>query len=268
MQYGVDDRIFEYSAEGENAFGSSITLLDHAIDLTKGMPWHGEGFTIERLLPENEFIPFIKETNDLLNHLWTSTGLKIPRGFSLDKYHTLVASQDEHIKAVNATKLLTADLFPLGLIHLEERMSELLTQELIVCNPYDDQRVFDFRVIRPLSGDNNPLHRDVWLEDYKDCINLYIPIAGSNALSSLIIAPQSHRWSESKIERTKAGAIINGQKFNVPAVTDISVEFEFIRPDPKIGEVLVFSPYLIHGGSVNLNDDTTRVSIEVRLWRK
>jgi hypothetical protein len=75
-------------------------------------------------------------------------------------------------------------------------MSELLNQELIVCNPYDDQRVFHFRVIRPLSGDNNPLHRDVWLEDYKDCINLYIPIAGSNALSSLIIAPQSHRWSE------------------------------------------------------------------------
>jgi ectoine hydroxylase-related dioxygenase (phytanoyl-CoA dioxygenase family) len=46
------------------------------------------------------------------------------------------------------------------------------------------------------------------------------------------------------------------------------MEFEFIRPDPKIGEVLVFSPYLIHGGSVNLNDDTTRISIEVRLWRK
>jgi ectoine hydroxylase-related dioxygenase (phytanoyl-CoA dioxygenase family) len=40
------------------------------------------------------------------------------------------------------------------------------------------------------------------------------------------------------------------------------------RPDPQAGEVLVFSPYLIHGGAMNFNSDVTRLSLEMRFWRK
>ena len=127
--------------------------------------------------------------------------------------------------------------------------------------------IFHFRVIRPHHRDNNPLHRDVWLEDYDDCINLYIPVAGSNPLSSLIIVPGSHRWPESRVERTTSGSRINGQKFNVPAVTGIRGDYSIARPDPKENEVLIFSPYLIHGGAVNLHPDKTRISIEMRLWQ-
>jgi ectoine hydroxylase-related dioxygenase (phytanoyl-CoA dioxygenase family) len=142
-----------------------------------------------------------------------------------------------------------------------------MNQHLRAHNPFDKEEIFHFRIIRPNSGDNNPLHRDVWLEDYKDCINLYIPVAGSNAHSSLIIADGSHLWPDSKVEKTIRGAVINGQRFNVPAVTDIIEPFELVRPDPKAGEVLIFSPYLIHGGAANLNKNTTRISIELRLWR-
>jgi len=35
-----------------------------------------------------------------------------------------------------------------------------------------------------------------------------------------------------------------------------------------VNQVLVFSPYLIHGGAVNLNSNETRISIEIRLWKK
>jgi ectoine hydroxylase-related dioxygenase (phytanoyl-CoA dioxygenase family) len=108
----------------------------------------------------------------------------------------------------------------------------------------------------------------VWLEDYKDCINLYIPVAGSNHNSSLIIIPESHRWPESKIERTISGAVVNEVKYNVPAVTKIEGTSSCLRPDPKENEVMVFSPYLIHGGAVNSNTDSTRISIETRLWKK
>jgi len=31
---------------------------------------------------------------------------------------------------------------------------------------------------------------------------------------------------------------------------------------------MVFTPYAIHGGGVNFSPDTTRVSLEIRLWRK
>ena len=54
----------------------------------------------------------------------------------------------------------------------------------------------------------------------------------------------------------------------MPAVTAIKDEYELVRPNPKPNEVLLFSPYLIHGGASNLNEDQTRISIEVRLWKQ
>lgn len=40
-----------------------------------------------------------------------------------------------------------------------------------------------------------------------------------------------------------------------------------IRPNPDINEILVFSPYLIHGCSDNKNEDITRMSLEIRFIR-
>jgi ectoine hydroxylase-related dioxygenase (phytanoyl-CoA dioxygenase family) len=39
------------------------------------------------------------------------------------------------------------------------------------------------------------------------------------------------------------------------------------RPNPGPNEVMVFSPYLIHGGAFNQQPDHTRVSLEMRFWR-
>lgn len=41
-----------------------------------------------------------------------------------------------------------------------------------------------------------------------------------------------------------------------------------VRPDVGPRQGMVFSPYLIHGGAINLEPDLTRVSLEVRFWRK
>jgi ectoine hydroxylase-related dioxygenase (phytanoyl-CoA dioxygenase family) len=80
--------------------------------------------------------------------------------------------------------------------------------------------------------------------------------------------PGSHRWSESRVERTDTGAVLEGIRFNVPAVTAIKGSYTVERPNPRENQVLVFSPYLVHGGAVNLNNDKTRISIEMRLWKK
>ena len=66
--------------------------------------------------------------------------------------------------------------------------------------------------------------------------------------------------------RTADGAIIDGVRFNVPAVTSIDGDYKAIRPDPGRNEFLLFSPYLIHGGATNFNQHQTRISIELRLW--
>lgn len=268
MRYQVNDTWFHYSATGDKMWGSEKVLLSEAHDLVAGKAWSNSGYTIEKLFEDRDHALFSRQVYDLLVSLWIEAGLAVPPGFQLHQYHTLAGNFDTHLRAVERTKLLSVEKFPLGISAVEQRISELLGVDVRALNPYDNQSIFHFRIIRPFSKDNNPLHRDVWLDDYESCINLYIPVAGSNALSSLILLPGSHYWPESRVERTVQGAVIEGIKFNVPAVTDIRGEYTLVRPDPKENEVMIFSPYLIHGGAVNLNADTTRISIEMRLWKK
>lgn len=268
MDYTVNNVNLHYQATGPKASGENVVLLNNAADLTANTSWLREGFTIEKLFSSDDYASFTKNTYSLLTGLWKKAGLAIPENFQLDQYHTLASDSAKHRAAIDQTKIISVASFPVPIALLEKRVSEICKQPLEVRNPFDEQSIFHFRVIRPKQRDNNPLHRDVWLEDYKDCINLYIPVAGSDENSSLIIIPESHRWPESNVERTLGGAAINGVKFNVPAVTHINVAHTFVRPSPAANEVLVFSPYLIHGGSVNLNKDSTRISVEIRLWKK
>jgi len=268
MEYHLNKRKVVYRVEGSKTSGDDQILLHKAIDLTNGKTWSKDGYVVSQLFSDQAFEKFEGETKKLLASLWKKSGLSIPKDFQPDQYHTLAYNGNLHLSAVEQTKLLSVSDFPVPISEIENRISEICETSLEAKNPFDRQSVFHFRVVRPNSNDNNPLHRDVWLEDYANCINLYIPIAGSTELSSLTIVPRSHHWPENKIERTQEGASIDGVKFNVPAVTSIHGEYEIVRPNPKRNEVLVFSPYLIHGGAVNLNPNQTRISIELRLWKK
>ena len=268
MEYTVNGRRLSYDTQGEKSWGEDRVPLEQGVDLTAQTHWHSKGFTIDPFLDQRTFDSFSKQTHELLIDCWKKAGLDPAEGFALDQYHTLVTDFRQHLAAVDKTKLLPVQDFPIPVTLLEDRVSQICGQPLKVRNPFDGQRIFHFRVIRPQQWDNNPLHRDIWLPDYDDCINLYIPIAGSNEHSSLIIIPGSHLWPESRIERTDSGAEINGVKYNVPAVTSINGSYVIERPSPGENQVLVFSPYLIHGGAVNLNSNETRISIEIRLWKK
>jgi hypothetical protein len=268
MEYHLNNKKVNYNPEGSKISGSDKVLLHQAIDLTNGKPWGKNGYLVNPLLSDLAFEEFEKETKRLLLSLWKKSGLSILNDFKLDQYHTLAFNQNLHLSAIEQTKSISITDFPVSISEIENRISEICETTLIAKNPFDKQSIFHFRIVRPNSNDNNPLHRDVWLEDYANCINLYIPIAGSNEFSSLCIIPGSHHWPESKVERTQEGALVDGTKFNVPAVTSIDGEYEIVRPNPKRNEVLVFSPYLIHGGAINLNQNQTRISIELRLWKK
>lgn len=268
MEYRVNDRVLSYSVDGERSFGKDEPLMQADDDLTKSALWSKRGFTVEKLFSDREYQSFKQETIHLLFSLWQNAGLNIADDFQPEHYHKLIHNRDQHLKAVDQTKLIHVSRFPGGIENIEQRISEICKQTLEAYNPFDGQSIFHFRVIRPKHNDNNPLHRDIWLEDYSRCINLYIPVAGSNELSSLILIPGSHHWPESRVERTVSGSMVNNIKYNVPAVTQIKGDYSIERPSPRENEVLVFSPYLIHGGAINLNDDLTRISIELRLWKK
>jgi len=50
----------------------------------------------------------------------------------------------------------------------------------------------------------------------------------------------------------------------VDAIVASKIALDMIRPDPKEGQLMLFSPYLIHGCANNDNENITRISLEVR----
>lgn len=65
-----------------------------------------------------------------------------------------------------------------------------------------------------------------------------------------------------------AGARVDDRVFTVPSVVSATRPLTMMRPSPGPNELLVFSPYLIHGGAFNQQKDLTRVSLEMRFWRR
>ena len=55
--------------------------------------------------------------------------------------------------------------------------------------------------------------------------------------------------------------------FSVPVIVETSPKIKLVRPNPKKGQMLIFSPNIIHGGGINDNKNLTRIRIELRFWR-
>ncbi|RNI30848.1 hypothetical protein EFA69_07020 [Rufibacter immobilis] len=256
--------------DGERAYGEDIVLLHQHDNLILHTDWNDDGYLVAPLFNS------AKEWNNLIEGLASIffegirlAGINIPSNFQIEHYHHLVKdNQILHLQVMAYTKLLQLHQFPTDVRKLTSRVSDLVGVKLKAHNPQTNEQVFHLRVIRPGYSDFNPLHRDVWLDIYRDCVNIYVPVAGSTSESSLPVVPGSHYWPESEVERTIAGAVMNGSKYNVPGLTGAKKELNLIRPNPLFNEILVFSPYLIHGGAANLNYDQTRVSLEMRFWRE
>src|SRR5207245_1921920 len=140
--------------------------------------------------------------------------------FDLAGYHRTVGDA-LHARLVGETAGLTwpNDALPIPLAAVARRISEIVGVETVAVNPHITEQRFQLRVVRPGKTDNNPPHRDVWLDRLRHAVNVYVPLAGSGGRSSLPIVPGSHRWPESDTERTSAGAVVSGVQYTVPAVT-------------------------------------------------
>ncbi|MCC3156372.1 phytanoyl-CoA dioxygenase family protein [Hymenobacter sp. 15J16-1T3B] len=267
MKVNINNKAVEYRIEGEAGAPDEQVLLASAKDLTAGTAWAADGYTVADFLPAAELQQLQQGLHQLVREFMRNAGLPVADDFDISQYHHAVgASPDLHLAVINQIKEIPQTRLPLPASVLERRVSELCGRPVQALNPWDNGRWFHLRIVRPNQPDNNPLHRDVWLPDYDDCVNIYAPLAGSTANSSLTLVPGSHWWPESRVVRTRGGAVYNGVAFTVPAVKESEEPLQIIRPNPAKDEVLVFSPYLLHGGAVNLNADTTRVSLEMRFW--
>ncbi len=255
---------------GERAYGEHVVLLHQHDNLISNTSWGASGYTVAPLFSDHaEFDSLRKGLTNIFIEGIKSVGIIIPSGFQVEKYHSLINdNQALHLEVINQTKLIQIERFPTNVQNLVNRVSEIVGVNVTPHNPQTNEQVFHLRIVRPGRTDFNPLHRDVWLDIYRGCVNIYVPVAGSTISSSLPLVPGSHFWPESQVERTLKGAIMDGAKYHVPGLTNAINELDLVRPNPLYNEALVFSPYLIHGEAVNLNNDDTRVSLEMRFWRK
>lgn len=267
MKAHVNQQEVNYQIEGPAGPGAAEVLLATDTDLTAGNAWAADGYVVAPWLTPAENAALRDGLAEMVRKALRDTGLEIAADWPVTEYHRLIGEDlTRHLAVVNQTKEFPLSALPVLVARLEARVSELCGRTVRVHNPANGQEAFHLRIVRPRQSDNNPPHRDTWLDRLRNGLNIYFPVAGSTVDSSLPLVPGSHWWPESQTSRTHAGAVYNGAQYSVPALTDTAAPLHFIRPNPGPDEVLLFSPYLLHGGAVNFNEDQTRISLEMRFW--
>ena len=257
-----------YRVEGTPGADDKQVLLASGHDLTAQAAWAAEGYAVLPGLPAPSHAELQAGLAQLLREAMRKAGCSVADDFDITQYHRAIGDDTAlHLAVIAQTKEFQHRQFPVSLPVLEQYLSVACNQPVSAYNYHIDERVFHLRIVRPGRADHNPLHRDVWLPEYRDGLNIYLPVAGSTDRSSLTLVPGSHHWPENAVERTEGGAIYHGVPYTVPGVLRPARPLNIIRPNPGPDEVLVFSPYLLHGAAANLNEDATRVSLEMRFWK-
>jgi hypothetical protein len=268
--YKIENKLYTFASNTKTFKGKNEVLLDDDDNLLQNVSFNDKGYKVVNF---NKYFShkLIKQhvENYIKNVIEKNFNQKI-KNFNLEHYHKYI-DQDAHIKIL---KIISKGIKFSKIISrrkLEKFISKILKIKVSTKNKKYKRKlnpnVFFIRIIRPSKHDFNPPHRDAYLNRLRSGVNIYIPICGSNKKSSLPIFPKSHKLKESKIERTNLNSSFNNLKFTVPTIIKTSPYLKLIRPNPRINQLLIFSPYLIHGGGINENKNTTRVSIELRFWR-
>ena len=267
-QLDLNGQRVAYQVEGAaSSTADAQVLLAQATDLTARAAWAEAGYAVVPGLPAPIQQMLQAGLAELLREALRAAGCSVAPDFDITHYHHAVGDDPaRHLAVIAQTKSYDLSRLPIAPALLEGLVSAACGQPVRAHNPHAREAVFHLRIVRPNRADQNPLHRDAWLPRYHDALNIYLPVAGSTARSSLTLVPGSHHWPENMVERTEGGAIYHGVLYTVPGVLRPVRPLQIIRPNPGPDEVLVFSPYLLHGAAANLNDDATRISLEMRFW--
>ncbi|NBV31928.1 MAG: phytanoyl-CoA dioxygenase [Bacteroidetes bacterium] len=271
--YTINQEEMKFSTKGspEFRYGNDERLSREDTDITYHQPWYDKGFTEHDFLSEEQFASLLAGiTNSISAIIEEECSIDVD-GFTLEKYHEYVTTNEDHFKVISRTRDLFSKDFTFPVEELIPRFEEILGMKLSDVDPRTNKKVHIIvRINRPQSNDFNPPHKDVYevvdnRTDIVKFVNLWIPIAGVNENSNLPLAPESHKLLESQILRTFDGGTIQGNKYSVRMIKSWNGKSDLVRSTVKYGQVLIFSGHLIHGLAVNSNTDKTRVALEFRL---
>ena len=268
-----EERAFSIKGSRPFGYGRSEVLSTARTDLTFGQPWYENGYKAFNLLNDQEFSALKNGITQSIAAIVRRECAIDTRGFTLEKYHEFVTSDALHFKVVDRTRDLFAGDFTFPVMDLIPRFERILGTGLTDMVPGSQRKVHMIvRINRPKSNDFNPPHKDIYERVYKrgivgGFVNLWIPVAGVNERSSLLLVPQSHHLKESQILRTFDQGTMNGNLYRVRMVKSWDGRNDLTRSAVEDGQVLIFSGHLIHGLAVNDNADLTRVASEFRLFQ-
>ena len=266
----IDNEAYDFEVDGDFFWGESRLLFKEKDNVISKMPWKDKGFDVVNAFTDEEFTLLKTSITNIIVNSIKNIGVDIDeKEFSLERYHKFINTNELHIKVIDITSNLENHDFDVDIDALANRFSNILGYELTSWVEELQKSHIQIRISRPNSLDINPPHRDGYLSYWEDIINVWIPIEGCNEQSSLPVCPGSHLIPENDILRTESkGAKINGNVYYVPCILETNKgAIQMKRPNPKQGEALIFTPYLIHGAAVNKNEDTTRISLELRFPR-
>lgn len=269
VNYKIEEDSIELTLEGDTFVGAPIVLVNQDVNLIDDCSWNESGFTVEDFLSSTLITEMQKGLIEKVKGLVLEAGGTVDENFTLETYH-LYVDDTIHLKIAGMIQPgWNKDTFPIDFELVNKRVSEILGKSVSGEAKHIGIYNYFLRIVRPQKlQDNNPPHRDVWLDRLRNAVNIYVPVCGSSPKSSLPIVAGSHLARESDIERTADGAKLNGTKFSVPCVVSYKgEETSLIRPEVADNEIMVFSPYLIHGGGYNFQKDVTRISLEARFWK-
>lgn len=269
-QLYIDGKQFQFNVEGDFFWGEEKLLYNDDDNIISKMEWKHDGYAVVSVFEIEEF-KILKESikKNIIKALHKQSIVFDEDNFTLENYHKIVTTNEQHNNVIDVTRNLENKDFDFNIDALAERLGVILGYELTTWVEELKKTHLQIRISRPNSLDINPPHRDGYLSYWEDIINVWVPIEGCNNKSSLPVFPGSHLITENNILRTESkGAKINGNIYYVPCVLETkNGPIKMLRPNPMQGEVLVFTPYLIHGAGVNLNNDITRVALELRFPR-
>jgi ectoine hydroxylase-related dioxygenase (phytanoyl-CoA dioxygenase family) len=255
--------------------GEDVVLSNKYTDVTFGQKWYSDGYTIENLLDSDEFSNLKNGIENTLISIIKKNCINVDTAnFTLEKYHKFVINDNDHFSTVSKTRDLFSNDFNFDVEKMIPKFEKILGFNLSDFDADGNEKIhIIIRINRPNSNDYNPPHKDMY-EAYDATgyfpkfLNFWIPIAGVTDNSSLPIVPKSHTISENKILRTINGGIVGGNKYRVRFVKRWGDDNQMIRANVTDGDVLIFSSHLVHGLAVNAEEDTTRVALEFRLFKK
>tara|TARA_B100000900_G_C20562818_1_gene709678 strand:- start:938 stop:1774 length:837 start_codon:yes stop_codon:yes gene_type:complete len=273
FNYKIDELDFQIELPKKTtlSFGDDICLSKDFNDITLTKSWYDKGYSV---IDSEPFFNIEKTKSSLFNCIYKiclEEGVKADKdNFKLEHYHKYVDAE-QHSKIIKKTRDLTPQDFSFDIDMFLRAANSYFKHDLSWSNPGEYNPKIITRINMPQSNNFNPAHKDIYqiydqTKKIPPMVNIWIPICGVSDGVGLPVSPGSHLINESKVFRTKAGATVNGIKYNVNCIKDWDARNDLVTICPNETQMLVFSSFLIHGLAQNLHQDTTRISLEFRLF--